>query len=121
MPLLEHATVRAVNCAENERRKKEKDDAKKKKQRKARAQLDLGKRHQGSEEEEEEEEGEEEEGAYSSGLPIPWEDLANKDGLAGGNASLGDPSCFMWRRKHPHGQRKWNALCHLGLPRRGRA
>jgi hypothetical protein len=31
MPLLEHATVRAVNCAENERRKKEKDDAKKKK------------------------------------------------------------------------------------------
>jgi hypothetical protein len=71
--------VRAVNRAENKRRKK-KDNRKKKAQRKARVQLDRGKRRQESEEEEDE-------GAYGSGSPIPWEDLAGEDGPVCGDAS----------------------------------
>jgi hypothetical protein len=89
-PLPKDATVRAANHAKNEH-KKEKDDGKKKKaQRKARTWLDQGKWRQGSEEEEDDktDDEEEEKEAYGSALPIPWEDLADKEEPTGGDASL---------------------------------
>ena len=62
VPLPEHATVRAVNRATDERRKKDKDDEEKKQRVKERAKLQRGMRRQGSSKEEEEEDG--------SGSPI---------------------------------------------------
>jgi hypothetical protein len=100
-PLPKDAAVRAANRAENEH-KKEKDDGKKKK--KARTWLDQGKWRQGSEEEEDDEtddEEEEEKEAYGSALPIPWEDLVDKEEPAGGDASLAGPFPFHEREDAP--------------------
>jgi hypothetical protein len=88
-PLPEDAAIREANRVAAEKQK-EKDD-KKKKQRRRRARLDRGKRRQGSDKEDEEEE---EEGAYGSASLIPWEDLADEDVPAGGDASLGGPFPF---------------------------
>jgi hypothetical protein len=48
-------------------------------------------------------EEEEEVGAYGSGSPIPWEDLAGEDGPVGDNASLRGPFPFHAEEDMPLG------------------
>lgn len=64
--------------------------------------VDRGKWRQGSDKEDEnKKEEEEDEGAYGSISPIPWDDLAKEDELAGGDASLGRPFPFHAREGEP--------------------
>ena len=83
VPLPEHATMRAANCAMDEKMKKEKDDKEARWGLKQWARLNQGKRWQGLEEEEEEEQQQqqEEEQGEGSGSLVQWDELGGGDGF----------------------------------------
>lgn len=78
-PLSEHAAIRALNHAIDERRNKDKDDKEArqqaKQQAKQQARLNRGKWRQGLEEEDEEEEEE----GIGSRSPVQWDELGGRD------------------------------------------